>query len=83
MKYSSSYGRLIQRLKKIDKFFRLYEFEIAAMAKRYDERMKNQVLQEQYDKYQVEIVQKMFNKNDYKMKKEMREQMKIVTKVNL
>ena len=41
MKYSSSYGRLIYRLKVIDNYFKLHEFQIAAMAKRYDERMTN------------------------------------------
>lgn len=65
MQYSSSYGRLIQRLERIDKSFQLYEYSLSAMAKRYDERMRNQILNEKYDKYQLELVQKMFNKNDY------------------
>ena len=43
-RFSTSYGRLITRLKTIDKWLKFHEYEIAAMAARYDNRMEQNIV---------------------------------------
>ena len=41
------------------------------------------MIKEKFDKYQIELLEKMFNTNEYLLKQDMIKQMKIITKVNL
>ncbi len=67
--YSGRFGPLIQKLKSIDRILNQFMYQLAALSLRYDERMLMILSLKDPDTYQTELLTKIFDREQYKIRK--------------